>query len=249
MSSHHPRGRPEGVPAIVKPFQIRGRFLTALAIRLEGAPPDDTFYQALDEQLQQTPQFFSEAPVVLDFAKAPGIATTYKIRGLTKALRERNLLVLGVQNAGPVDQPALQAMGLIPIVAAGRDAPGPNDGARRKRGIEKLLPPDNKIVTVPVRSGQTVVAERGDLTIVGSVASGAELVASGNIHVYGTLRGRAMAGAHCDAKARIFCQKLDAELVAVAGLYQTSETLAPEALGRCAQIFLEDEKLCMEAIT
>ncbi|MFN3208628.1 MAG: septum site-determining protein MinC [Roseovarius sp.] len=248
MSSRHAKDRPARAPATIRPFQIRGRFLTALAIRLEGTPPDGAFYEALDEQLQQTPQFFSEAPVVLDFAKAPGIATTEKIRDLAKALRERNLLVFGVQNAGPVDLPALQAMGLIPIAAAGRDAPAQDHGARRKRGIEKLLPPDNKLVTAPVRSGQTVVAERGDLTVVGSVASGAELVASGSIHVYGTLRGRAMAGAHGDAKARIFCRKLDAELVAIAGLYQTSETLDAAVRGRCAHIFLEDEKLCMEAI-
>lgn len=247
VSSRHANERPSRARAVVKPFQIRGRFLTALALRLEGGPPDVAFYEALDEQLQQTPQFFSAAPVVLDFAKAPGIATPEKIRDLAHELRERNLLVFGVQNAGPVDQLALQSMGLIPL-GPGRDEPGPDDATRRKRGAEKLLPPDNKIVTAPVRSGQIVVAERGDLTVVGSVASGAEVVASGNIHIYGTLRGRAVAGVHGNVNARIFCRKLDAELVAIAGLYKTSDTLDPAARDRCAQIFLEKEKLCMEAI-
>ncbi|WP_306132232.1 septum site-determining protein MinC [Roseivivax marinus] len=247
MSSRHAQDRRAQAPATVRPFQFRGRFLTALALRLEGAPPDEAFYEALDEQLQQTPQFFAEAPVVLDFANAPGIATTEKIRDLARALRERKLRVFGVQNAGPVDQSALEALGLIPVTA-GRDAPAPEDSARRKRGVEKLLPPDNKLITTPIRSGQTVVAERGDLTVVGSVASGAEVVASGSIHVYGALRGRAMAGAKGDETARIFCQKLDAELVAIAGLYQTNETLDPAARNRCAQIYLEDEKLLMEAI-
>jgi septum site-determining protein MinC len=93
-----------------------------------------------------------------------------------------------------------------------------------------------------------VIAEHGDLTVIGSVASGAELMAAGNIHVYGTLRGRALAGCHGDETAHIFCQNLSAELVAIAGLYQTSETLDAAALQRCTHIYLKDERLCMEVI-
>ena len=81
-----------------------------------------------------------------------------------------------------------------------------------------------------------------------AVSSGAELIARGNIHVYGLLRGRAMAGAEGDESARIFCQRLDAELLAVAGLYRTSENLEPELLNRPVQVFLQDERLCVEAL-
>ncbi|TGN42183.1 septum site-determining protein MinC, partial [Paracoccus liaowanqingii] len=109
-------------------------------------------------------------------------------------------------------------------------------------------PVQNKVIRSPVRSGQMIVADQGDLTVIGSVASGAELVASGNIHVYGPLRGRAMAGCHGDESAHIFCQSLDAELVAIAGLYRTSETLEDAARQRCTHIYLEDEKLRMEVI-
>ncbi|MFD2817130.1 septum site-determining protein MinC [Paracoccus aerius] len=99
-----------------------------------------------------------------------------------------------------------------------------------------------------MRSGQMVVADQGDLTVIGSVASGAELIAAGNIHVYGTLRGRAMAGCHGNENAHIFCQSLDAELIAIAGLYQTSETLDGAVRDRCTHIYLENEKLRMEVI-
>ncbi|RJK94022.1 septum site-determining protein MinC, partial [Paracoccus aestuarii] len=108
--------------------------------------------------------------------------------------------------------------------------------------------PRNKVIRVPVRSGQVIMAEQGDLTVIGSVASGAELIAAGNIHVYGPLRGRAIAGCHGDESAHIFCQSLNAELVAIAGLYQTSETLEEAVRQQRTHIYLEDEKLRMEVI-
>ncbi len=132
-------------------------------------------------------------------------------------------------------------------MSAGKDAPAPSEtGGRRTRADRRGV--ENKVVRAPVRSGQMVVCERGDLTVIGSVASGSELVAGGNIHVYGPLRGRAMAGVHGDESARIFCQSLDAELVAIAGLYKTSETLEDAARNRATHIYLEDERLRMEVI-
>lgn len=231
----------------VRPFQIRGRFLTALAIRIKCNALDASFYEALDERLQATPQFFKDAPVVLDFGEVPNFVDMDVIRGLVDNLRRRKLMVFGVENARTVTYDALQIIGLIPIQSRS-DASGPNEKSSRPRQIEKLLPPDNKIISAPVRSGQMVVTERGDLTVIGSVASGAELIAGGNIHVYGTLRGRAMAGVHGDQNARIFCQNLDAELVAIAGLYQTSETFKHAQRNRCMQIYLEDETLRMEVL-
>jgi septum site-determining protein MinC len=88
------------------------------------------------------------------------------------------------------------------------------------------------IVTEPVRSGQSLFFPEGDITIVGSVGSGAEVVAGGSIHVYGSLRGRAMAGTTGSPTARIFCRKLEAELVAVDGFYLTSEDMEPDLRGK-----------------
>ncbi|WP_311735000.1 septum site-determining protein MinC [Alloyangia mangrovi] len=109
--------------------------------------------------------------------------------------------------------------------------------------IPQRVAPENKIVTMPVRSGQTVIADKGDLTVVGPVSSGAELFAAGNIHVYGRMRGRAFAGIDGDENARIFCQSLDAELLAIAGLYRTSDSLGADVRHKMVQIYLEDERL------
>lgn len=250
MSQRYARNRHDRAPATVAAFQVRGRFLTALVLRIDRDSPDDAFYAQLDEQLRTTPQFFAGAPMVLDLANAPGLREGDRIDDLLAHLRNRELRVFGVQNAHGMDDAMLDRHGLIPVTT-GRDAPLPRNAAAASGAAPAAdVPPpvQNKVIHAPVRSGQRVVAEHGDLTIIGSVASGAELVASGNIHVYGTLRGRAMAGCHGDEGAHIFCQNLSAELVAIAGLYQTSETLDAAALQRCTHIYLKDEKLCMEVI-
>ena len=96
-------------------------------------------------------------------------------------------------------------------------------------------------MTEPVRSGQSLIFTEGDITIIGSVASGAEVIAGGSIHVYGTLRGRAMAGTMGNAAARIFCRKLEAELVAIDGYYKTAEDLGPDLRGKAVQLWLEGD--------
>ena len=120
---------------------------------------------------------------------------------------------------------------------------------RRKPSSREKVPADavmakampSIIVTEPVRSGQSLFFPEGDVTVVGSVASGAEVVAGGSIHIYGTLRGRALAGTVGDASARIFCSKLEAELIAIDGFYKTAEDMEPDLRGRAVQIWLEGE--------
>jgi septum site-determining protein MinC len=92
-----------------------------------------------------------------------------------------------------------------------------------------------------VRSGQSVVFPGGDVTVVGSVASGAEVIAGGSIHVYGALRGRAMAGSTGNARARIFCRRIEAELVAIDGLYRTAEDIDETLRRRPVQAWLEGD--------
>ena len=102
---------------------------------------------------------------------------------------------------------------------------------------------DNRLINHPVRSGQRVYS-RGDLTVVGSVSAGAEVIADGHIHVYGTLRGRAIAGAQGDESARIFCHRLEAELVSIAGNYKPNEEIEEEFRKKNVQISLEGKKIC-----
>lgn len=256
----------------VKPFQIRGRFFTAVSLRLGETPPDDTFWAALDEQLRQTPQFFNDAPLILDLEQAAALSETAAITALIAELRKRRLAAFGVQNATPGQVAAAAESGLIAITS-GSDAPlrtGGHNAARAaakksewaekraektdEKAEDKADEPgfqpgsETLVITHPVRSGQTVFAERGDLVVIGPVSSGAELIATGNIHVYGHLRGRALAGVKGDENARIFCQNLDAELLAIAGLYRTSDNLESDLRRRSVQVFLRDQRLCVEAL-
>ena len=100
----------------------------------------------------------------------------------------------------------------------------------------------------PVRSGQSIVFPDGDVTVLGSVASGAEVVAGGSIHVYGTLRGRAMAGVGGNSKARIFCHKIEAELLAIDGYYRTAEDLNESLRNRPVQASLEGSTMVITAL-
>ncbi|MBU2957871.1 septum site-determining protein MinC [Paracoccus sp. 1_MG-2023] len=256
MSDRTVRTRNDQGPASVGAFQVRGRFLTALALRIESSIADEGFYAQLDEQLNRTPQFFAGAPMVLNLSHAPGFREADALGALVGNLRQRDFRVFGVENAADMDEALLGSLGLIPV-ETGRDAPLPREprpgrpapaAAQPAPQAEAPAPLRNKVIHSPVRSGQMIVAEQGDLTVIGSVASGAELVAAGNIHVYGPLRGRAMAGCHGDETAHIFCQSLNAELVAIAGLYKTNELLEDAARQRCTHIYLEDEKLRMEVI-
>jgi septum site-determining protein MinC len=206
----------------------------------------------LDTQLRQTPQFFAEAPLVVDLEQAAGQVAPKDLVTLVEHLRYRRVAVFAVQGGTPDQIEAAATLGLI-AVPAGRDMGG-------KASDKAEVPPPNtappavparpasRIVTTPVRSGQTVVAEQGDLIVVGPVGSGAELIAAGHIHVYGQLRGRASAGVFGDETARIFCQGLDAELVSIAGLYRTSESLDTIVQKRDVQVFLRGDRICVEPV-
>jgi septum formation inhibitor MinC len=110
------------------------------------------------------------------------------------------------------------------------------------------LGPASLLLDSPVRSGQSVVFRAGDVTVLGSVASGAEIVAGGSIHVYGTLRGRALAGSTGNPRARIFCRKIEAELLAIDGIYRTTEDLEPTLRSRAIQAWLQDDVMFIEPL-
>ncbi|WP_109465684.1 septum site-determining protein MinC [Albibacillus kandeliae] len=247
MPSNDTKDRGARAAADIRPFQIRGRFFTAVSLRPESEQQDESFFEALDDQLRQTPQFFANAPLILDLEQVPGLNGTEVLRRMVETLKQRNLAPFGVQNASGEQVRAASDLGLINITT-GQDAP--LKAERRQKAIKAVrqTPAKTKTITLPVRSGQTVIADEGDLIVIGPVSSGAELIAAGNIHVYGPLRGRAMAGAHGDETARVFCTRLEAELLAIAGLYRTSESLAPEYGLQNVQAFLKNERLCVETL-
>jgi len=232
----------------VRPYQLRGRFLTAIALRLEGAA-DRRMLAELDSQLRQTPQFFADAPLVIDLEHAGAEVVPEDLATLVEHLRYRQVSVFAIQGGSREQKAAAATLGLISIPVGGDTAAKATDlkDAPAAVAAQGSTVPANRLITTPVRSGQTIMAEKGDLTVVGSVGSGAELIAAGSIHVYGQLRGRASAGVFGDETARIFCQNLDAELLSIAGLYRTSESLDSGARKRSVQVFLQGDRLCVEA--
>jgi septum site-determining protein MinC len=241
------------------PLQVRGRSFTAVVLRLTGAA-DQAFYDALDALMRQAPHFFVNAPLVLDLEQADGLQAKGDFVKLARQLRNRKLSPVGVQNADAEQGVAAFGAGLTtlqggrdaslervrPVVAEAGARPDAETGAAEPKLADPG--PTTLILTDPVRSGQRIFAERGDLIVLASVSSGAELMAQGNIHVYGPLRGRALAGVNGDKTARIFCQSLEAELIAIAGLYRTSEDLSPALRQQRVQAFLRDDTLCVEPL-
>lgn len=242
--------------ASITPLQVRGRSFTAVVLRLTGAA-DKSFYDALEALMRQAPHFFVNAPLVVDLADAPEFQGKADFVKLARQLRARKLAVIGIQNGTPEQGVAAFAAGLTTL-QGGRDASlerrfAGAPGADPKAGAPEPvpLPADaaaSVVLTEPVRSGQRIFADRGDLVVLAPVSSGAELIAHGNIHVYAPLRGRALAGVNGDRAARIFCQSLEAELVAIAGLYRMSDDLPAELRRGRAQVFLQDDALKIEPL-
>jgi septum site-determining protein MinC len=224
----------------VVPFQIRSRSLTAVVLQISGVA-DKEFYAALDSKLEQAPRFFAHAPFVLDLERC-GLERSGDFTGLLRELRARRLAVIGVQN-GTIEQNAAAAAAGLMSLQGGRETPTPGPRESEAAPAAAAL-----LVCEPVRSGQRILADAGDLIVVAPVGAGAELIAHGNIHVYGPMRGRALAGVNGDLGARIFCQSLEAELIAIAGLYKTSEDLGPGVWKNRVQAFLDKDSLCVEAL-
>lgn len=239
----------------VKPLQIRGRFFTGVALQISGKA-DAALFAALEEKIGQTRQFFSNAPLVIDLAQAEGLEDGAELGKLVAELRRRDLSVFAVQNGSAAQIAAAAKAGLISL-PDGKNVPLERVNNTAKTAQPAVAQPvpaaapaaAARVITHPVRSGQTVYAEQGDLVIIGTVSSGAEVIAAGNVHIYGRLRGRALAGVNGDGDARIFCHALDAELLAINGLYLTSDDLGPDTPRQNVQIYLEDDKLKVASLT
>ena len=208
----------------IQPVRLRGRSYVAFVFA--PAVPIVDWLTEIDETLSRSPGFFVGKPVVLDLSAVD--LSRPAISHLLLSLEKRNIRVLGIEG---VDAARL-ASNMPPLLSGGRGCVVPQPSEQK---AEAPPPPTSLMLDHPVRSGQSIVFPEGDVTVVGSVASGAEIVAGGSIHIYGTLRGRAMAGINGNAAARIYCQKIEAELLAIDGYYQTAEELDAALRDRPAQ--------------
>jgi septum site-determining protein MinC len=192
----------------------------------------------IDATIARSPGFFAGRPVVVDLASVD--LSQSGIAHLLASLQERGIRVLGLEGV----EEARLTQSMPPLLSGGRptmvEPSAPKKAASRQ--------PASLLLESPVRSGQTVIFPEGDVTILGSVGSGAEVVAGGSIHVYGTLRGRAMAGVNGHSAARIYCQKIEAELLAIDGFYQTAEDIDLALRGKPAQAFLQGNTMRITAL-
>lgn len=189
----------------------------------------------LDSKLAIAPQFFIGAPLVVNLGAITD--ADYNLAGLKDLLISRQLVIVGVTSAPTALIKQAKALGLA-IIKSGKQSE-----------TQPQLPKTTKIVRQNVRSGQQIYAQNGDLIIVGAVGNGAEVIADGSIHIYGNLRGKAMAGANGDKNAVIIAQSLDAELVSIAGQYWLTENLQAHATSKSGCIRLAGDALTAETLS
>ncbi|THD54916.1 MAG: septum formation inhibitor MinC [Bradyrhizobium sp.] len=210
--------------------RMRGRSYVAFVFC--PVVPIVSWLEEIDATLARSPGFFVGKPVVLDLS-AVDLSRT-GIAHLVTSLEQRNIRVLGIEG---VDAAHLSTS-MPPLLTGGRQCVLMQNEPKKPEPKPK---PMSLLLESPVRSGQSVVFTEGDVTVLGSVGSGAEIVAGGSIHIYGALRGRAMAGVNGNSAARIYCQKIEAELLAIDGYYQTAEEIDAALRNRPAQAWLEGD--------
>ena len=216
-----------------------------MAFAIAPQPPIVDWLSDLDASLERSEAFFAGQHVALDLS-AVNLSPS-AIGQLVTNLEERNIRVLGIEGIDPAKWQA----GLPPVLRGGRAARTAEPSAAISAADPAPAPaparpplqspePASLMIEDPVRSGQSVIFTEGDVTVLGSVGSGAEIVAGGSIHVYGTLRGRALAGATGNARARIFCHRIEAELLAINSYYRTADDIEDSLRRRPAQAWLDE---------
>lgn len=237
-------------------FQLKGSLFTLSVLQLLDADLEH-LDQQLAERIKLAPKFFQNAPIVID-VQDPNIKDAIDFNQLAQVLKKHALIPVGVRGGSPTMQQQAQTAGFATMT----EPPPPTDNAASPKKVKKpieqqtaqpiqaaprALDTSTLLITAPIRSGQQIYSP-GDLVIVASVSPGAELLAEGNIHVYGSLRGRALAGINGNSNARIFCHKLEAELISIAGHYRVFEDTSPQDHRGIKQVYLEDGQLLIRPL-
>lgn len=221
-----------------KALRLLGRVLTLSRLRVQSAVPQE-IVEELTKLTLENPMLKQGLPVIIDSEYAIDLAW------LVKVLKKTGIQILGVADGILHDQALALDLPILPpdhTQSSHRQTTNPSQNTRPANATTTATPKlPAKMLTDPVRSGQQVYAEHSDLIVLAPVSSGAELIADGCIHVYGTLRGRAIAGATGNPQARIFCKRLEADLVAIAGIYMVADQIPSQLLGKSVQIRLSDD--------
>lgn len=220
----------------------------------------------MHDRVQRAPNLFARAAVVLDFGGLAQLPDTASARALIDGLRGAGVLPVALAYGTSETERLAEALQL-PLLAKFRvqyerdaaaptavtTAPEPTPAAAAPRPADPGPPARDAhgpgMIHAPlVRSGQQLYAENRDLTVLTGVGAGAEVIADGSVHIYGPLRGRALAGAKGNEQARIFCREFHAELVAIAGHYKVLEDVPAELRGKAVQVWLHDGQLHLAAL-
>lgn len=244
-------------------IRIKGR--SFLAVVLSPDLPFDHWLARLDDLAARSAGFFLGRPVVLDVADLP--IDRADLQGLIEELGKRNVSIMGVEGA----RPSLLGPGMPPGLKGGRPASdveatakepmfetpaaAPEESVEAGKPAAAVTVPEvrpvlqSTIIHEPVRSGQSILFPEGDVTIVGSVASGSEVIAGGSVHIYGAARGRIFAGSLGNRQSRIFCRRLEAEMLAIDGIYIMAEDMDPGFRGQPVQLWLEGDVIMAEILS
>lgn len=246
-------GEARRAPAI----ELRFGHVNLAQVRLRTTDPQ-AIREALAARVASAPKFFDRTAVSLDLGALEAPPEPAELRAIMAAVRGAGVMPIGLAHGAPAVESLADALAL-PVIRQFRDeaerkkpdpAVAPPTGARAgaPAGSARAAPaqdaaPTSQMHHAIIRSGQRVYARGRDLVVTATVGAGSEVIADGSVHVYGALRGRAIAGARGDATARVFCQEFHAELVSIAGVFRVFETIPPELEGRAVQAWLEGEDL------
>jgi len=231
-------------PGVKQCFQLKSASVSMTALELYFFDNDE-FESTLRDKISQAPGFFKDIPLIISLERYEGLSSELDFFKIIGACRRHNIHVIGVRG-GNDDQRRLARGASLALLPGGNQRDREIDtGQAAEPAVAESSegPTPAKVITQPVRSGQQVYAPEGDLIVLAPVQAGAEVLAAGNVHVYGPLRGRALAGIHGAEHARVFCQSLEAELVSIAGHYKISEDLQDNGWKTAVQIQLRDDLL------
>jgi septum site-determining protein MinC len=261
----------------VTPFELEGMVSTVTVLRLSTTDLTSV-KRELRSKLEQLPGFFLDAPIVVDLSALEGTdddpegelqdRREVPLRDLANLLRELKVVPIGIRNLREARRSEAREAGFANIRGGGnkrpaqrgassqgagspaspRETPASNHEGPQAAARGESFSHGSMIVRGALRGGKVLYAEQCDAVVLGPVNAGGEIIADGNIHIYASLRGRALAGAHGNEEARIFCKSLDAELVAIAGCYLRADEIPAKNRGKPAQIYLENGNLVIAEI-
>ncbi len=240
----------------LEPFRLRGANFNMLVLRLLD-PRAEAVVPALGDQFRRAPGFLRFAPIVLGLGDLDVPASEVDFAGLIAGLRALEIVPIGTSGGTPELRNAAMSHGLPPLRLAGKEgADIPLTPAAEAEAVVVPPPPPpaapeaapgiqrpTMVIETPVRAGQRIWAQGSDLIVLSTVNAGAEVIADGNVHVYGALRGRAIAGGGNNMEARIFALNFDPELVSIAGFYAVRDGIGKGLIGRAMQVRLTGEQM------